>query len=524
MNPTQGFDLSQILSALYRRKDIIIAASLVVIILAAYLAVNLPNVYRSSTLILVTPQRLPSNYVASTVTSTIEQRMQAIAQQVLGRTMLEKVIEEFDLFSSMEFSRSLDERVAMLRKRITLAINRQDTFTLSFDAATPEDARQVTARIAALFIEENLKVREQQAAGTTTFINAEAQRLRKELEEQEARVNKYRAQYWHELPENRDANFKTLEQLRRELENGLNRVASLQDRRVALEKQMAESDILERELAMLGSLGGIQTTASPTASTKRNMQLDARKRELDALLQKYSAKHPDVIRLKREIEAAQAEAPIEVPVPVKEAVQEIAPSTGLSLKTMLASQVDDLKAEMTSLQTKNNNVRTEVAMLQARVDSTPLRSIELSKITRDYDITLRKYQDLLAKALESELSENMERKQKGEQFQIVDPANLPQHPIAPNRPRILLVGLVLGFGGSIGAAYLLDMLNKSFKSNEDLAGYTSIPLLAVLPAVTTRGSVLAQRQWRAVVILGSFGALAVGLVLIRYVGALLLFR
>jgi polysaccharide chain length determinant protein (PEP-CTERM system associated) len=516
MNPSQTFDISQILNSLYRRKDIVIAVALVVTILAAYLAVSLPNVYRSSTLILVTPQRLPSNYVASTVTSSIEQRMQAIAQQVLGRTMLEKVVQEFDLFHPTGSRRmTLEQRVAMLRQRITLAINRQDTFTLSFDAESPENARRVAARIASLFIDQNLKVREQQAAGTTTFISSEAERLRKELEEQEARVNKYRAQYWLELPENRDANFKALDQLQRELENGMNRLASLQDRKAALEKQMAESDILERELSMLGTLG-VGSTASASAGPSR------RNSELAALLKKYSAKHPDVIRLKREVEAAEATA-----TPVKEtkvAAPDLSLTTGMSLKTMLSSQVDDLKAEMAALQTKNKNLQTQVSTLQSRLDGTPLRSIELSKISRDYDITLRKYQDLLAKALESELSENMEKKQKGEQFQIVDPASLPQDPVAPNRERILLVGLLLGIGGGVGFSVFLDFMDKSFKSNDDLVGYSSIPLLAVLPAVATRGSVLEQRQARALVILGSLGALAAGLVLVRYAGALLLFR
>jgi polysaccharide chain length determinant protein (PEP-CTERM system associated) len=513
---TQAFDVSQILNSLYRRKDIIIAVSLVVITLATYLAINLPDIYRSSTLILVTPQRLPSNYVASTVTSTIEQRMQAIAQQVLGRTMLERVIQEFNLFSSPESQRGIDERVALLRARITLAISRNDAFTLSFDAGSPDIARQVTARLAALFIEENLKVREQQASGTTTFINTEAERLRKELEEQEARVNKYRAQNWHELPEYRDASFKALDQLQRELESSMNRLASLQDRKAALEKQMAESDILERELSMLGGLGlgGGQIASKSTGTVRRN-------RELDALLKKYSDKHPDVIRLKREVEAAEAEAPVRE---TKTAAPDLSLTTGMSLKTMLASQVDDLKAEMAALQTKNKSMRSQVAVLQSRVDSTPLRSIELSKITRDYDITLRKYQDLLAKGLDSELSENMEKKQKGEQFQIVDRANIPQHPVAPNRQRILLVGLLLGIGGGIGLAFLLDFMDKSFKSNEDLVGYGNIPLLAVLPNVATRGSVLESRQARAVVIVASFGALVVGLVLVRYLGALLLFR
>lgn len=513
MNPTRGLDPSQILSALYRRKDIVTAVPLVVITLATYLAINLPDVYRSSTLILVTPQRLPSNYVTSTVTSTIEQRMQAIAQQVLGRTMLEKVVHEFNLFESNSLPKTTDERVAMLRKRISLAINRNDTFTLSFDAETPDDARRVAARIASLFIEENLKVREQQAAGTTTFINSEAERLRKELEEQEARVNKYRAQYWHELPENRDANFKAVDQLQRELENGLNRLASLQDRKAALEKQVAESDILDRELAMLGSLGGGQGTAASTGTARRN-------REIDALLKKYSAKHPDVIRLKREVEAGEAETPVKETKPV---APDRSLTSGMSLKTMLASQVDDLKAEMASLQTKNNNMRTQISILQLRLDGTPLRSIELSKISRDYDITLRKYQDLLAKALESELSQNMERKQKGEQFQIVDPANIPQHPVAPNRPRVIILGLLLGLGTGIAAAFLLEFLNTSFKRTEDLEGFSNIPLLSTLPMITTRGQLIAQRQQRSILILASGATLAVGLFLIPIVARSLRF-
>jgi polysaccharide chain length determinant protein (PEP-CTERM system associated) len=513
---TQGFDFTQILNSLYRRKEIAIAFFLVVSTLAAYLAYSLPDTYRSSTLILVTPQRLPSNYVASTVTTTIEQRMQAIAQQVLGRTMLEKVVTEFDLFNFPGSQATLEERVERLRKQINLAINRQDTFSISFDAETPEGARRVTARIASLFIEQNLKVREQQAAGTTTFINAEAERLRKELETQEAQVNKYRAQYWNELPENRDANFKVLDQLQRELENGMNRLASLQDRKSALEKQMAESDILERELAMLGNLGGAPTMSGPSAGPRRN-------RELEALLKKYSAKHPDVIRLKREIEAAEAEAPVKETKPAAPA-PDLSLTTGMSLKTMLASQVDDLKSEMAAVQTKNKSVRTQISMLQSRVDNTPIRAIELSKITRDYDITLRKYQDLLAKSLESELSENMEKKQKGEQFQIVDPASLPQAPVAPNRPRLLLIGLVLGLGGGIGGAFLLDNLNKSFKSNEDLAGYGGIPVLAVLPAVTTRGSILEQRRERLMVGVLSGGALAAGLLFLRLFGHVLPLR
>jgi polysaccharide chain length determinant protein (PEP-CTERM system associated) len=505
----QPFDPSHIVSSLYRRRDLIIAVALVVMALAAYLAVTLADVYRSSTLILVTPQSLPAQYVSSTVTTTIEQRMQAIAQQILGRTMLEKVVNEFNLFSGDKFQISTDARVAMLRQRMALTINRNNTFTISFDSESPQMARLVTARIASLFIEENLRVREQQATGTTSFINAEAERLRKELEEQEQRVNKFRAQYWHELPENREANARSLEQLRRELDNGTIRLSTLQDRKTALEKQLAEAELFERQL---GKIDAVRAGATGTLS-----HYD-RKKELESLLAKYSDKHPDVVRLRRDLE----NAPLEKPV---EAAKKSEPDRTLAGKSplmmTLVGQLREVNTEMLSLHSQNSNLRSQMALLQARIDNTSIRAIELSKITRDYDITLKKYQDLLAKGLESELAENMERKQKGEQFQIVDPANTPQHPVAPNRPRILILGILLGIGGGVGAAVLLDMLDKSFKSQEDLTGYTNIPVLAVLPAIVTRGSILAQRQARTIVIVTSFGVLVLGVILVRYLGALL---
>jgi protein tyrosine kinase modulator len=514
MNPSQGFDVSQILAAIYRRKDMVIALFVVVVVLAVFLAMNLPDIYRSSTLILVTPQKLPANYVVATVTSTIEQRMEGIKQQILGRTMLGKVIRELDLFPANKslHDQNIDVLVAMLRKKITLEINRSgDIFTISFDDKIPEIARRVTARLASLFIEENVKAREQQAAGTTSFINVEAERLRKELEEQEAKVNQFRAKYWYELPENRDTNSKVLDQLQRELENGITRLVLLQDRKAALEKQMAENDMLEKEYAMLGNPGGGEPTSELTGTARQ-------KAELQALLKKYSAKHPDVIRLQREIAASEVGTPAK---DTKSAPQLSSLRSGRSLKTTLATQVDDLKAEMAGLQTKNKNVRDQIAVLQSRLGDTSLRAIELSKITRDYDITLKKYQDLLAKGLDSELSENMEKKQKGEQFQIVDRANLPRLPVGPNRPRIIIVGVILGLGAGLGAAVLLELLNTAFKRGEDVAGYAGVPLLVTLPIIPTRGRIIAKRQERGLLILASAVMLVVGMILIPLIAPVL---
>ena len=292
MQAPQNLEIHKLLDTCYRRKELIIACGIVALSLAVYLANSLPEVYRSSSLILITPQKLPSGYVHSTATVTIEQRVQTITRQILSRTILEKIAKETDLFPVKKSGTTMEERVAALRKKIKIDVRRNDTFELTFEAGSPQIAMQVTARLASFFMDENLRAREQQAEGTTSFINAEADRLRNELESQEAQVNQFKAKSRSELPEQLDANLRALDQLRRELENGLLRLSSLQERKSVLEKQTAESELFDP--IMLGI--GTGQSSSPSGVS------GLRKGELENLLKQYSEKHPDVVRLKRELE------------------------------------------------------------------------------------------------------------------------------------------------------------------------------------------------------------------------------
>jgi hypothetical protein len=147
-----------------------------------------------------------------------------------------------------------------------------------------------------------------------------------------------------------------------------------------------------------------------------------------------------------------------------------------------------------------------------------MRAAELAKITRNYDITLKKFQELLAKEFDSRLSENMEKTQKGEQFRIVDPPTRPVNPVSPNRPMIVLISLLAGLGGGCGMAFLLDILRPSFKKAEDFEGYSNIPVLAVLSSFPTRGAVLGQRKMRALIVGYSTVVLTLGLTFIRLFG------
>ena len=509
MNVVQDFDVSQILSNLWRRKGLILSVFVVVSSIAAYLAAVLPEVYRSSTLIVVTPQRVPTSIVHSTVTIDLNERMRSIVQEILSRTQLEKMIQEFDLYPS-ETEGAIEERIARLRGKVKVELRVNNVFELSFESESPEKAKQVTSRLASLFIDQNLQVREQQAEGTSSFINAEAERLRKELEQQEAIVSQYKVANRYELPDQLDTNLRSLDQLRRELEANNQRLAALQERKGVLQKQTVESDILGIDLSS-GSLLGSETVVT------ENVQVQMKKKELDSLLQRYSGKHPDVVRVKKEIQALEAER--RETSPSRPANPTPAPSVN-PLKQVLQTQITDIDSEIQVLRSQVERVRSQIVVLQARVDNTPSRGIEISKISRGYEITLRKYQDLLGKSLESELSENMEKKLKGEQFQIRDPANFPLKPVRPNRILIISLGLLAGLGGGVAFAFLLDNLDTSFKKSEEINTYANVPLLATLPALITRGSVLEQRRTQGLLVLASIGTLAVGIVCVRILGSM----
>jgi polysaccharide chain length determinant protein (PEP-CTERM system associated) len=510
MNTSMDFNPTLILSNLYRRKGLIIAVFVVVSALAAYLAIILPSTYKSSTLILITPQRVPSAYVTSTVTIDLGERMQSIIQEILSRTQLEKILHEFNLQPQGKAS-FVEEHVEELRKTIKVEFRRNNVFQLSYESPDPEKAKQVTNRLASLFIEQNLQAREQQAIGTKSFITAEAERLRKELEEQEVVVNKYRAANRYELPDQLDTNLRSLEQLRRELEASNQRLSALQERKGILQKQVVESDILGLDL-----LGGL-AFGSGADTVSENVQMQMKKKELESLRQRYSNKHPDVVRVQKEIEALMADT--KAPVYTKSDA-ETKTFSGNPLKQVLQTQITDIDAELQGIRAQNQGIRNQIGVLQARVDNSSIRGIELSKITRGYEITLKKYQDLLGKSMESELSENMEKKQKGEQFQILDPANFPLKPVRPNRQLIVLIGLLAGLAGGVGMAFLWDNLDTSFKQGTDLDTYVNVTLLATIPASLTRGSMLEQRRAQGMLVFASIGVLAVGAICIRTFGPL----
>jgi len=509
MDDSSTLNLAKILDIARRRRDVILATFIVVLFCSFYLALTLPNIYRSSSVILFTPQALPKSYIQSTVNMSMEDRINDITREILSRNRLKKIVRNFNLYASNgQRGLSMGKKVARLRKDIQIEPDDEDDrlFNLSFESRNPLTAQEVTGRITSIFMDEILKFREERAVGTTTFIKAEAERLRKEVETQDARVNQYKAKHRYELPEQLQVNLSTIEQLRTALQSALLRLSDLQGRRATVQKQLVDAKQGGQELRGAHNLN--DQMLSPQLQQLKKMST-----ELGALLSRYSDRHPDVIRLKRKIEGFQLGG-------LSNSSVVVSPPNGVGpvanpVQQMLFKQIQDLGVEIKSLEASNDGLRKKIATYQVRVDNTPTRAIYLSKISRTYDITLQKYQDLLGKSLESQLSENMERQQKAKNFRLVNAAYFPVKPVKPDRLLILAVGFVAALGAGLGLSILLEKMGTSFQSADELSSEIALPLLANIPVIKTQAMFMEKRRVQLVTVLLSLASLGIGLFGIR---------
>lgn len=459
-----------------RRKWFIIIPFVISIVGIIYTLLTITPMYKSTTLILVEPQKVPEDYVRSTVTVDMRDRLNTITQQVMSRTRLESIVKEFDLYREEREKVTTEEVVELMRKQIEINVKGKDSFTISYVGYNPETIMHVTNRIASLFIEENLKVREQQAEGTTEFLDAQLQNFKTALEQHEGQIKTFKERYMGELPSQLDTSLRTLDRLQLELQTTNEATRAAEDRKIMLEKQLTE---INPTLTILS--GGSNVVASIDPGRVRLAALQA---ELSQLSRIYTDKYPDIVRLKREISELEKELE-------KGKSSEKGSNTtsrpqmvsGNPLYNTLSSQLIDVNTDIGNLKRKQKEITKNIAVFQGRVERIPQREQQMTSLMRDYENTKANYQNLLNKKLQAQLAENLEKRQKGEQFRILDPANLSQKPFKPNPKKIILFGIVLGLGSGGGLAFLLEYIDASFRKAEDVYATLGIPVLASVPRI-----------------------------------------
>lgn len=460
MTPLSSVSLLDLALVVWQRRIWIllpIVAGLAVGLLAAQL---LPRTYRASTLILVEPQKIPNDYVKSTVTSSLQERLKTIEQQITNRTNLERIVQEADLHSELVSRGGLDEAVRLTRNALGLEIQGTSVFRISFADPNAGRAAATANRVADLFIQENLKLRERQAEGTTTFLETEMEAARLRLEEQEARIAGFKVAHMGELPEQRETNLRGVEQAQAKLQITLDAIDKAELRRM----------LLQRELPAWTEPGGAIAGISRVATLEREL-LDLRGR--------YTERHPDVIRVEQELAALEAEEARRGPAEAAAPTMIEDPRLRIELQTV--------ELELANLRDDRSRILADIETYQRRLERIPQVESELLGLTRDYENVQRSYNSLQAKKIDARLAENLERQQQSEQFIILEPAVAPSEPYSPDWRLTVLMGIGAGCALGLALALLRHQVDQSFLDAAALqTAFPGVAVLAEIPQMRIR--------------------------------------
>ncbi len=528
--------LGDYFAILRRRKWRIIIPAVVLAVVSVVVAVALPSVYRSSATILIEEQEIPQELVRSTVTSYADQRIQVISQRVMTRSNLGRIIDEFGLYADDREHKTREELVQELGESISLDMVSADVidprsgrprqatiaFTLSFDSTNPRVAQRVTNELASLFLNENIKTRREQAAEALDFFVDEARRLSQQVSELEVQLAEFKQQNAGRLPEQASLNLQLMERTERELEEAFRRMQSLGERKIFLESELSQTSpyqlafdavgnrvpSAEEKLRVLKSeyisaqslynqhhpdlvrmrreiaaLENEVTAAGDDQAGVLKLTLEQRQAEYQSALKQYSAGHPDVIKLKHAVDQ------------LKTSLTEMSSANG-SMPTnsihshpdnpvfiTLKAQLQAVETELVSVQSQTQTLKTKLADYESRLLAAPEVERAYRSLTRDYESAHQKYQEIKAKQMEAQVAQALEREAKAERFTLLEPPQLPEEPIKPNRPAILFLGFVFAMGGGLGIAAVGESVDRSVRGARAVTALLNQAPLGVIPII-----------------------------------------
>ena len=533
----RGAGLATVLEIVRRRRLLALLPFAFVLAAAASLAFFLPSLWTARATILVNRQEIPEAFVKSTVNTDVDARLLTLSQDVLDTPRLSKIIQENDLYPALRRTKPMPDVVERMRKDIAIDVKepperrgRESTslvFTVAYTTTDPVVSARVTNTLASLFSEENRRQREQQAVGTSEFLEAQLRELRGKLAGQEQKITAYKEQHLGELPEQKEVNLRTLERLQQQLSLAYENNRRATERRQNISQSMNNLDLAS---AMAGSpaaasIAGPMVTPAESAAAR----LSILRQELAALQTTYSDKYPDVIQMKEQIRITERRAAEEEKKLAAAQAAAASPGSSGSAKAQLSrssrdmqlavqnpyvlslmQQRDQADVEAKASADEIKSLSGQIAMYQRRLEMTPKREQELALITRDYDTTRDMFRQLLAKRGEADVAAELEQRQKGERFRVIDQARLPERPAGPNRLRLLIVGLVLALGAAGVAVVLAEQVDTSYRRAEEVRAIAGVPVLSTIPRIVTEDDRLhAARQRRMALAAVAIGLLAV---------------
>jgi polysaccharide chain length determinant protein (PEP-CTERM system associated) len=497
--------VNKYLDLFFRRKVFIVVLLLLSLPIGLGVYLYSPKIYQSSSLLSYQQQRINPNSMSPDVQTNIRDIVNTLGQIVTSRSNLEKIIKELDLYAEARRQLPIEDVVEMFRKKIEIAPSgRGDTFTITYTGGQPEKVVRVTNAIAAKFIEENLKYRQERAMDTSSYTNQELQMAKKVMDAQETAMRDYRLKNYNEMPQHRDANLSQLAALQTQYQNRQESIQDLERTLILIQDQLNNRKMLVQQSSELVS----QEDGEELSSAQRLANLRS---TLDALLLKYTEKHPEIKRVRKLI--AKLEIEVDSGGALENGLMTRTPSSFAGgsqgrlpgaqnhsydqVFMQLELQKKDIRLNIAGLEKEKEQLRERMEQYEEWVAAAPVREAEWSALTREYDQLKRHYDHLVSQNLQAESMLNLEERQKGSQFKIEDSGRYPGKPIKPDFLKIIGMSIMIGLGLGLGGVLVLDIFDASFRDPETLEPSLGVPLLITIPYIETQAEVRKKKWVRA---------------------------
>jgi polysaccharide biosynthesis transport protein len=475
MEEKQRQQIRQSLDVFLRRKKIIFSFLLLAIVAGVAVYLAYPKTYESTALIMYQRQKVSPSEMSPDYKTEFMEIITNLSQQITSRTSLEDLINRFRLYPELRKEKLVEDIVSTMRKSIQVVPEREgDVFRVTYEGSDPQQVMRVTSALAAKFIEENLRFREEWTSDNLAYIRNELKMAKKTLDEKESVMRDYKLQYYNEMSEQRQANMTRMAALQTQHQHLQNSIQELERTKVLIQEQIT----FRRN--MLTMAAGARSQDDLLAADKGLLGLAGARQQLAALQGRYTERHPDVVRLKAlvmELEKS-AGGPAAGGATAQDQSGEFGPQA-----RDIEMNIRDLRAEMA-------RVREQMEVYQGWIEMAPVREAEWASLTRDYNEFRKHYEELVSRSLQAESAETLEKQQKGSQFRILDPANLPDKPSSPNFLLFMLVAAMAGLGLGGGLSFLLETMDNSFKDAADLESCLGVPVTCSIPLLHTE----AERQ------------------------------
>ena len=507
MLPGKKFTPQVIIGIVLRRWWMLAAPALVGLFVGLLVASKVQDSFKSEMLIQIVPQQVPDRFIPNTVTERTEDRMESLQAQVKSRSQLEPLIREFQLYPEMLSVAPMEDVVNRMRSAIDVELLRPNrmappnAFYIRFTYNDADKAAKVTSRLGGIFVDKNSDERVKTAESTSEFLQSQLSEAKSRLEAHEQKMEQFRQRHSGRLPSQADFNLQAIQTTQMNLQAVIESAARDRDRKMMLERLYQEA--LNEPAPPSIPIASAPQNAAAASSLPLAQQLELARTNLAGLEMRLRDTHPDVKRA-RDLVAELTRRVADEAANTTPAAPAAAPLTQQEAQRnerlrQMGAEIESISRQLTWKEGEERRLRGIVSDYQARLEGTPGIESEWIALTRDYETLTTSYRDLLQKSENSKVAANLERRNVGEQFRVLDPARVPVLPVGPMRLQINAIGFGVGLALGLLVVGLLEFRDTTFRSESDVMDALALPVLALVPLVQTAADVRRLRRLRLTV-------------------------